>query len=367
VSRRRRAGVIGAVMGIAATGVAAGIAAERIAVGRARLAADPEAEEPYGLLVADQEPIVSADDGVDLHVEVVGRGGADLTMIFVHGYCLDMGTWHYQRRGLADLRDPRLKMVFYDQRGHGRSGRGEPPGYTIEQLGRDLESVITAVAPTGPLVLAGHSMGGMSIMALAEQHPELFAERVVGVALVSSSAGDLDTVSFGMPRVVNVIRKPLMPLLASGLRSRAKLLERARRTGSDVVWLATRRWAFGTRQVSSALVGYVERMNSTTPVETIAGFLATLSDHMRYDALPAFDGIETILIGGEKDLMTPIEHTRRLAVAMPAAEFVEIAGGAHLALMDHAEEVNDHLRRFLLRAAAAVPFTGRQRKVRRGR
>jgi pimeloyl-ACP methyl ester carboxylesterase len=352
-------------MGVAATGVAAGLAAERIAVGRARFAPDPEAEEPFGLLLADRELTVPAVDGVELHAEVVGRGAAELTVIFVHGYCLDMGTWHFQRRGLADLSDPRLKMVFYDQRGHGRSARGEPDRYTIDQLGRDLEAVIDAAAPGGPLVLIGHSMGGMSIMALAEQRPDLFADRVVGVALISSSAGDLDTVSFGMPKVVNALRRPLMPLLASSLRSRARLLERARRTGSDIVWLATRRWAFGSRRASPALVSYVERMNSGTPVETIAGFLATLSDHTRYDALLAFEGIATIVIGGDRDLMTPIEHTRRLAEAMPAAEFVEIAGGAHLALMDHAEEVNCALRDFLLRAAAAARTEARPKGRRR--
>lgn len=342
-------------MGLAATGVAVGLAAERIAVGRARLAADPAGDEPFGLLVADEEMTVRTSDRVDLHVEVVGRGKAELSVIFVHGYCLDMGTWHFQRRGLAGLRHPRLRLVFYDQRGHGRSGRGKPQRYTIEQLGRDLEAVIDAVAPVGPLVLCGHSMGGMSVMALAEQRPSLFAERVVGVALISSSGGDLDTVSFGMPRLANAIRKPLMPALANGLRTRAGLLEKARRAGSDVVWLATRRWAFGTRKASPALVGYVEQMNSGTPMETVAGFLATLSDHKRYAALRVFDGIETILIGGDKDLMTPIGHTRRLAEAMPGAEFVEIAGGAHLALMDHAEEVNSHLSDFLVRAAASVP------------
>ncbi len=361
-SRRRRAGLIGALVGVAAAGAAVGLAAERLAVGRARIGGDEGADEPFGLLPADQALSVSSTDGVELHVEVVGCGSADITVVFVHGFCLDMGTWHFQRLGLADLRKPRIDMVFYDQRGHGRSGRGEPANCTIEQLGRDLESVINAVAPTGPLVLCGHSMGGMSVMALAEQRPEVFVQRVVGVALVSTSAGDLDTVSFGMPRLVAAVRKPLMPLLASGMRSRARLLEGARRKGSDVTWLATRRWAFGTRAVSPALVDYVERMNSSTPVETIAAFLSTLSNHMRYEALAAFDGIETIVICGERDLMTPVDHSRKLAEALPGCEFVEIAAGGHLMLMDHAEEVNLDLRSFLERALRAVPRSRRRRR-----
>jgi len=352
VSRRRAAGLAGAVMGVAAASLmgaaAAGLAVERVAIGRARLGTDEGAGEPYGLLPADAEPTVMTDDGVALHAEVVGNAGR--TVVFVHGYCLDLGTWHFQRRGLADAG---WRMVLFDQRGHGRSDRGAAERCTIEQLGRDLRAVIEATAPSGPLVLCGHSMGGMAVLALAEQEPDLFAERVVGVALVSSSAGDLDTVSFGMPRVVSAIRRPLTPLLAAGMHSRARLLESARRRGSDALWLATRRWAFGTRAVSPALVDYVERMNSGTPVATVAAFLATLSDHRRYAALAVLDGIETIVICGDKDLMTPVSHSRRLAEALPGCEFVEVAGGAHLVLMNSAVEVNRHLRDFLARAARA--------------
>ncbi len=352
MTRRGIAGAAGAVMGLAAAAVAAGLAVERVAIGRARIGVDEGAGEPFGRLTADDEVTVHTADGVDLHVEVVGRNAAELTVLFVHGYCLDLGTWHFQRRGLAD---PRLRMVFYDQRGHGRSTAGAPAGCTIEQLGRDLAAVIEASAATGPLVLCGHSMGGMAIMALAEQRRDLIAERVVGVALISSSGGDLDTVSFGMPRLVSAIRKPLTPLLVAGLHSRARLLEHARGRGSDAVWLATRRWAFGTRDVSPALVDYVERMNSGTPVSTVAAFLTTLSAHQRYDALSIFDGVETLVLGGDRDLMTPLEHSRKLAEAMPWSEFVAVAGGAHLMLMDHAGEVNRHLRAFLSRAARAVP------------
>ena len=45
--------------------------------------------------------------------------------------------------------------------------------------------------PEGPIVLVGHSMGGMTIMALADAHPELFGDQVLGVALLSTSAGEV--------------------------------------------------------------------------------------------------------------------------------------------------------------------------------
>jgi pimeloyl-ACP methyl ester carboxylesterase len=362
MSAPRRAGLVGALLGVAAAGVAAGLATERFAVGRARnRVADVYTGEAFGRLPYDAEFSVPGEDGVDLHVEIVEPpdGAPDLTVVFVHGFALDMGTWHFQRRALGAVRKPRVRAVFYDQPGHGRSGRKPSGDYSIDELGADLAAVIAQVAPTGPLVLAGHSMGGMTIMALAEHHPELFESRVVGVALVSTSAGDLDAVALGLPDVladvVGRIRRPLTPAFAAALRVRPGLLEKGRAAGSDLAYLLTRRYGFGGADASPSLVRYVEKMNSATPLDVVAGYLRTLSDHERYAALEVLDGIETLLIGGEADLLTPIEHTQEMARLLPGAEYVEIADGGHVTLMEHADVVNAHLLAFLQRAARALP------------
>ena len=95
-------------------------------------------------------------------------------MVFVHGFCLNLDCWHFQRAAYRGL----VRTVYYDQRSHGRSGRSDREHADIDQLGRDLKQVIDQVAPDGPVVLVGHSMGGMSIVALAEQFPELIGDRV---------------------------------------------------------------------------------------------------------------------------------------------------------------------------------------------
>ncbi|WP_347870833.1 alpha/beta fold hydrolase [Rhodococcus sp. (in: high G+C Gram-positive bacteria)] len=82
-------------------------------------------------------------------------------------------------------------MVAYDQRGHGESGVAPPLSYTIDQLGCDMQAVLDAVAPDGPILLVGHSMGGMSILSHARQHPEMIGSRFVGAALISTSARGL--------------------------------------------------------------------------------------------------------------------------------------------------------------------------------
>ena len=174
-------GVLAGALGAAATGVAVGVAAKqraKIAADRRRLATQlsETSEAPRG------EPCsVVADDGVRLSCEEIEAAElAALTVVLVHGFALDRRTWHFQRPFLATLTDPRVRVVLYDQRSHGRSERAPRESCTIEQLGHDLDAVIRALAPEGPLVLVGHSMGGMTIMALAELFPDLVSPGASG-------------------------------------------------------------------------------------------------------------------------------------------------------------------------------------------
>jgi pimeloyl-ACP methyl ester carboxylesterase len=363
-------GLAGALVGAAAAGAAAGMVAERYAVTRRRkISDDPFADEPFGLLPADAELTIPAADGLPLHAEIVEPDATgeppELTIVFVHGFCLDMGTWHFQRKALTeqvaarragrgDPADPRARLVFYDQPGHGRSGRREGADYQLDQLGADLAAVIAETAPEGPLILAGHSMGAMTIMALAESNPGLFESRVAGVALISTSAGHLDEVGLGIPPALARFRKPLMPTISGALRWQPELAEVGRRAGSDLAYLLTRRYGFGGGDPSAALVQYVEHMNASTSVAVIAAYLGTLSEHDRYAALEVFDGLEVLIVCGDRDMLTPVAHTREMARLLPGAELVEVADGGHVTLMEHPDLVNAHFTAFVRRAAAAA-------------
>ena len=81
-----------------------------------------------------------------------------------------------------------VRMVFYDQRGHGQSGDAPIETYTVEQLGRDLEIILRVMVPRGPVVLVGHSMGGMTVLSHARQFPANYGRRIVGAAIISSAA-----------------------------------------------------------------------------------------------------------------------------------------------------------------------------------
>ena len=251
-----RAGVLGAVVGVAAAGVAAGVATERMLLRRTRKGVvDPYEGERFGELPFDESLTVTGPQGIDVYVEVVEPTdgveldmGFDLpavtappepTLVFVHGFCLDMGTFHFQRAELTRLGD--YRMVFYDQPGHGRSGKLDKGEYTIDDLGETLHSVLEATTPEGPIVLIGHSMGGMAIMALAGLYPELFAERVRGVVFMSTSSGKLDEGAFGVPDVFGRLSRPLVPVIIGTGRLTSGVLDGVRRASTDLAWIASGR------------------------------------------------------------------------------------------------------------------------------
>ncbi len=356
-TRKNTAGVLGAVLGVAAAGVAAGVAAERMLVRRSRtIEADPFAGEAFEQLPYDEQLTLVSDDDDDIHVEIVEPkdGPAELTVVFVHGFCLDSGTFHFQRQAVARLRHPRCRVVAYDQPGHGRSGRLDAGDYTLDALGATLRRVLDTVAPDGPVVLVGHSMGGMAIMALAEQHPEIIEDRVVGVTFISTSAGDLSSVTFGLPDMLAAIRRPLVPVITTASKLTPRAIDRARQASTDLSWLLVRRYGFGTSQPSPTLVSYVDRMIGRTSVEIIAGYLRTLIAHDRSDALAALAGCEVLVVAGDRDLFTPPDHSVAIAQALPHAKFVRIADGGHLALLESHQQVDEELCLLVARAARRI-------------
>ena len=353
-SRRRRAGVIGAVVGVAVAGVTAGVAAQRLIIRRARMSDTDLASEPFGRLPFDESLTVRTDDGVDIYVEIVepkpnvdaeASATAPPTLVFVHGFCLDMGTFHFQRRALTE--SGQCRLVLYDQPGHGRSSKIHDGEYSLDILGRTLWNVLQEAVPTGPIVLVGHSMGGMTIMALAEEHPELFGSRVTGVVFISTSAGRLDEVNFGMPAVLARFSRQLIPLISTTGRTGAGVIDAARRASSDLAWLLTRRYGFGSRRANPALVSYVERMNGRTSTDVVARYVRALTAHARFPALEALANTRVLAICGDKDQLTPLSHSEEIVAALPKARLVVVPEAGHVALMEYPDIVDDAIFAFL--------------------
>ena len=344
MSPRRRGLLVGGVLGSVAAGVAAGVALERAAVGRKRLRPDAEAQEPFGRLPGHTR-VVRTADGVDLHVEETGSG--DLTVVFAHGFALSLASWHYQRRDLADVG----RLVFYDHRSHGRSARADSDTHTLAQLGRDLADVIDAVAPTGPVVVVGHSMGGMTVMSLAEQRPDLFGDRIIGAVLIATSANNMAEAVLGLPvRVSGVLTAKLLPGVNRIAGRSAAVIERTRRVGSDLGFVLTKLWGFG-EDPSPAQVEFVERMVAATPIEVITSFTETFTERDRYESLQHLGQVPTLVLVGDRDRITPLRHSKTLAQRIDGSELVVLTGTGHMVIAERAPLVNLHLRAFLRRVA----------------
>ncbi|MGN9776317.1 alpha/beta fold hydrolase [Micromonospora sp. H33] len=338
-----------AAVGVAAAGLAAGVATERALV--RRLKTDPTdryAGEVFGEQRYDEALSLEMPDGTDIHVEVVEPTRpvpGNPTVMLVHGFCLDMGTFHFQRKMLAERGEHRV--VAYDQPGHGRSGRLETGEYDLAALGRTLRAVIDRTAPEGPLVLVGHSMGGMTIMAFAELFPELFGDRVVGTVLMATSGGLLAETKLVAPALLGRVGAPMLYMMSNATRYGGTVIDRARKSTTNVAWLLTRKYGFGTRRPSPALVSYVEEMNSRTSADTVTRYLRTLATHSRYPALAALSGTPVLVVVGDKDMITPVTHSEEIVRRLPHAEFVKIPDSGHVVMLEHADEVNAALARFL--------------------
>jgi pimeloyl-ACP methyl ester carboxylesterase len=281
---------------------------------------------------------VRTDDGVDLHVEVDGRPDAALTVLLTHGFTARLGEWDAQRSALAG----RARLVLWDHRGHGRSGRAGRRTSTIDRTGRDLGEVLDATTPAGPVVLAGHSMGGMSVMALARQRPELFGTRVVGVFLLATSAGGL----FGDGAVGLLVRLArrlgLLSLYLTWLQWTAPVLERHRRRGTALGRWYTRRYLFGRDDADPALVRRVQDMLEETPLPVTAAFYATFLEHDETAALEVLARVPVTVVVGTHDRLTPAVHSRRIAAALgDGAELVVVPGAGHTVNLTRPDVVDD--------------------------
>lgn len=366
----RGAGVAGAAVGIVAAGAAAGVAVERLTVGRgmrrrARLALDSAG--PYGTL-RGTPGVAVAEDGTELHYEVeepdpeprsrlFGRRPAPpVTVVFSHGYCLNQDSWHFQRAALRGV----LRTVFWDQRSHGRSGRGRTGPVSIDLLGRDLKAVIDAAAPEGPLVLVGHSMGGMTLMALAAQFPRLIAERVAGAAFIATSAGRMSEVTFGLPAMgMTMARRVVLPGAFRLMAGQTELIEKGRRVSTDFLAGIYRRYSFGSKEVDPGVARFAERLLESTPVDVVAEFAPAFFEHDKAAALSAFRDLPVLVIGGEKDLITPASHSEAIGAALPDAELLIVPGAGHLVILERPGTVEDRLLALLSAAGAEGALQGR--------
>ena len=130
---------------------------------------------------------VRAADGTRLHAEVFGPPDG-YPIVLAHGITCAIRAWAYQ---IADLSND-YRVIAFDHRGHGQSGMPPRRDYSLKHLASDLDSVLDAtLAPHERAVVAGHSMGGITIAAWSERYRHKVSRRADAVALINTTTGDL--------------------------------------------------------------------------------------------------------------------------------------------------------------------------------
>ena len=334
-------------VGTVAAGAAIGLAVQRRVVAR-NMHSDAD------WLLPTFTPKVhefTTSDGTALHVEIDELTGDKnpLTVILCHGYALSSASLVFQRAVLED----RVRVISYDQRSHGQSGSSQVAFDTVDQLGQDLSELIDAFAPSGPLMLVGHSMGGMTIMALAEQRPELFGHRVKAITFISTTAGGLTEVTFGMPTVMRSLVHRAAPVMASALAKTKGIVEVSRRAGGDISEMIFRSYSFGSHPSKEASA-FVAEMIDDTPIDVLAEFLPALQEHDKYEVLPELAQCDVVVIVGDADRLTPVVFSERLASGILGSKLAVIHDGGHMVGIEHHDEVNQVLLEQLQRVEVSL-------------
>lgn len=293
--------------------------------------------DPHWHELDDQEPgethRITSFDGTGLHADVLGPDEAP-TIVFAHAYLLSRHAWGYQRRALAD----RFRVVTYDQRGHGDSDQAATGDYSMHALGQDLDAVLDALVPTGErALLVGHSLGAMTVLAWAEQCPDV-ARRAAGAVLMATAAGDLLT------GVLGPAPGALVNAVAAAAPRAAAIERRAVQQPSDLSALLIRCLSVGP-DAADGHVDFVERLVLSCPATVRAALLPALTSLVLDEGVSAL-AVPTLVVAGTEDRLTPPWQLRRLAGALPEGRLVELAGIGHTIPLEAHEVLNAHLRRF---------------------
>jgi pimeloyl-ACP methyl ester carboxylesterase len=322
-------------------GAAAGFALERTVV-RGRII--PElvpGEVPLGSIAGEIREL-DGPRGTRVTVESYGPEDAP-QLVLAHGWVCTGRAWHEQVRRLAD----HVRVITYDQPGHARTSPPADGEYDLDLLGDTLATVLEQATRPGPVVVAGHSLGGMTILNAARRHA-VVRDRLAGAVLLSTTSSaraeqlTLETGIRAVARLDRVIRR-LVPTLRDPRVTRNA--ERLYATTSDLSFLLARWTAVGP-DADPAVVVFTQQMLLSSGFDVVVGLAEPILGVDEDAGLRALEDVPTTLVAGTHDRLTPASLTRRMA-ARSRAGVVELEGIGHMSLLEAGEDVTEVLRRHL--------------------
>lgn len=285
---------------------------------------------------------VSAPDGTALAVCASGPADAP-RVILVHGLSLTQEIWGAQREAL----EPTFRVVSFDLRGHGDSADAAGGDYSASALGSDVIAVLDAVAGR-PSLLVGHSMGGMAVLAGLGDRPGTTDGQVAGVALVNSAASAVvsglggGSLLAGVSFVRERVRSSLLGRMVYGGLD-ADGVPR----GNDLTTVVTRMLGVGPNGREQA-VELVRRLVLASRPH-VAGELWRTAGTLDLRDVARGLRVPALVIGGTRDRVLPIHHSRRLAATLADVELMELTDVGHVSMLERPDEVSAALSDFARR------------------
>lgn len=280
--------------------------------------------------------IVTTSDGVPLFVRDWGSHAAGHTVVLLHGFCLNKESWNIQLTQLIRRWGNNIRIIGYDHRGHGDSGDASMHTYRIDRLADDLAELLVALDVTGPLTLAGHSMGGMTALAYLRRPASKRPVEPESLVLVATAAGNVG--SHGLGRLLSTPATSMLYHLVQRL-PRAGTDEVVQFLSRPVCAALTRYGGYGETAPSSGVAITAAAVNST-PSTTKVGFLRGLKE---YDCSQSLSSItaKTIIISGGADKLTPTCHAHQLADGIPGATLIHRPAAGHTLLHEIPDVVTE--------------------------
>jgi 3-oxoadipate enol-lactonase len=252
---------------------------------------------------------------VDLNVVDQGSGAP---LLLVHGFPLDHTMWRGQIDALSDV----CRVIAPDQRGFGQSGAADK--MSMESMADDLASLLDALGVAQPIVYCGLSMGGYIAWQFVKRHGDRLAKLIL---CDTRAAADTE----------------------EARKNRFATAEKVLAEGSHVVAEAMLPKLFADSTVAEqpTVVEQTRQVIEATAPATVAAALHAMA--ARIDATPMLPDVKlpTLVLCGEHDALTPATEMHQVAGAMPAAQYVEIAGAGHMAPLEKPEPINAAIRQFL--------------------
>ncbi len=316
---------------LAAAGGAAAVAYKRLAGNGATPALGSPAGQAHDRLnlgwgdrvTRPDHRIVRTPDGARLAVwDLEGDGPDAPVVVLPHCWGCSHEIWVPVARR---LREQGHRVVLYDQRGHGVSTRGTAP-LAIDTLAHDLTAVLEAT-DVRDIVLAGHSMGGMTVMSLATYRPEVFRERAKASVLVATAAANLGDRSQQGIRLARA-------LIASPLVTRALQA----RNGHVFV-----RGVFGTEPVRSHM-DLTRELFANCHGDVRGDFLVSLATMDLLEGIATIDRPTTVLVGSRDTLTVPAKADQ-IVLAIPGARLVTLRDRGHMLPLEDPDAVTDEIAR----------------------